>query len=179
VLATILRSLGIDVEVDESGTGASALDAIADALGHMEPSDARQTAAFAYLLSRAAHADHDVSESEKESMERMLVDRVGLAPDRAAIVATLATSRLIHVRGTEDYLVTREFAAAASPERKRALVDAMFAVCAADSSIVTVEDNEIRRVAAGIGVEHGEFVAIRNRYRDHLAVLKRAPDPNR
>ncbi len=47
----------------------------------------------------------------------------------------------------------------------------MFAVCAADASIRTVEDNEIRRVATGIGIEHAEFVAIRDRYRDRLAVL--------
>jgi uncharacterized tellurite resistance protein B-like protein len=175
VLSTILRSLGLDLDVDESGPGSSALDAIAEALEHMDPSEARQTAAFAYLLSRVAHADHAVTESERESMEHVLTDRIGLERDRAAIVAALATSHLLRVHGTEDYLVTREFAAAASPERKRALVDAMFAVCASDASIVTVEDNEIRRVATGIGVEHAEFVAIRNKYRDRLAVLKREP----
>jgi uncharacterized tellurite resistance protein B-like protein len=173
VLASILRSLGLDVEVDRTGAGSSALDAIADALEHMDPSEARETAAFAYLLSRVAHADHMVNESERESMEHMLVDRVGLEPERARIVAALATSQLIRVRGTEDYLVTREFAASATPERKRALVDAMFAVCASDASILTIEDNEIRRVATGIGVEHGDFVTIRNRYRNRLAVLKR------
>jgi uncharacterized tellurite resistance protein B-like protein len=173
VLATILRRLGIDVDVEESGSGTSALDTIADALEHMDPAEARQTAAFAYLLSRVAHADHDVTESERESMERMLIDRIGLEPERAAIVATLATSHLIHARGTEDYAVTREFGLAASPDEKRELVDAMFAVCAADSSIITVEDNEIRRVANGIGIEHADFVTIRNRYRDRLAVLKR------
>ena len=172
MLGTILRKLGLDVDVDdERGTGA--LDAIADALEHMDPAEARYIAAVAYLLSRVAQADHDVTEAERASVERALVDHSGLAPDRAAIVTTLATSQMIHVRGTQDYLVTREFATMATREQKRALLDALFAVSASDASIVTVEDNEIRRIASEIGLEHGDVVETRQRYRDRLAVLKR------
>ena len=90
-----------------------------------------------------------------------------------AIVTTLATSQMIHVRGTQDYLVTREFAGMASRDQKRALLDGLFAVSASDASIVTVEDNEIRRIASEIGLEHSDVVEIRQRYRDRLAVLKR------
>lgn len=172
MLGTILRKLGLDVDVDEDrGTGA--LDAIADALEHMDPAEARYIAAVAYLLSRVAQADHDVTDAERESVERVLVEHSGLAPDRAAIVTTLATSQMIHVRGTQDYLVTREFATMATREQKRALLDALFTVSASDASIVTVEDNEIRRIASEIGLEHGDVVEIRQRYRDRLAVLKR------
>jgi uncharacterized tellurite resistance protein B-like protein len=175
VLATILRKLGLDVDVDE-GQGADALDAIAETLEHMDPSEARYIAAFAYLLSRVAHADHEVSEAERESVQRVLVERAGLASDRAAIVTTLATNQMIHVRGTQDYLVTREFATLATREQKRALLDGLYAVCASDASILTIEDNEIRRIASEIGLEHGDVVEIRHRYRDRLAVLKRVSD---
>jgi len=172
VLAAILRRFGLDVDVDEHA-GAGALDTIADTLEHMDPSEARYIAAFAYLLSRVAQADHDVTDAERASVERVLVERAGLAPDRAAIVTTLATSQMIHVRGTQDYLVTREFAGMATREQKRALLDGLFAVSASDASIVTVEDNEIRRIASEIGLEHADVVEIRQRYRDRLAVLKR------
>jgi uncharacterized tellurite resistance protein B-like protein len=172
VLATILRRLGLDVDVDE-GHGADALDAIADALEHMDPVEARYIAAFAYLLSRVAHADHEVSDEERGAVQAVLVERAGLAPDRAAIVTTLATSQMIHVRGTQDYVVTQEFARIASREQKRALLDGLYAVSASDASIVTIEDNEIRRIASEIGLEHGDVVEIRHRYRDRLAVLKR------
>jgi uncharacterized tellurite resistance protein B-like protein len=172
VLAAILRRLGLDVDVEE-GRGADALDNIADALEHMDPSEARYIAAFAYLLSRVAHADHTVSDAERRSMQRVLEDRAGLAPDRADIVTTLATSQMIHVRGTQDYLVTQEFARMASREQKRALLDGLYAVCASDASIITLEDNEIRRIASEIGLEHHDVVEIRSRYRDRLAVLQR------
>jgi uncharacterized tellurite resistance protein B-like protein len=171
VLAHILRKLGLDVEVDDGGS--EALDAIADTLEHMDPAEARYIAAFAYLLSRVAHADHEVTEAEHASVARALVEHAELAPDRAAIVTALATSQMIHVRGTEDYRVTQEFARIATREQKRALLDGLFAVGAADASIVTIEDNEIRRIASEIGLEHADVVEIRARYRDRLAVLKR------
>lgn len=174
MLATILRKLGLEVDVDENHPGAEALDALAETLEHMPPDVARQIAAFAYLLSRVAHADHTVSDTERAAMESILVERAHLAPERAAVVVALATSQLIHVRGTQDFLVSREVAGRASLEEKRALVDGLFAVCAADGSISTVEDNEVRRVASEIGLEHHDLVRIRNAYRDRLAVLRRS-----
>jgi uncharacterized tellurite resistance protein B-like protein len=141
VLATILRKLGLDVEVEEQTAGAEALDALADALEHMPPADARRVAGFAYLLSRVAHADHAVADEERRAMARVLVERADLPADRADLVVALATSQLIRVRGTQDYPVAREIAASTSPEQKRALIDGLFAVCAADGLISTVEDS--------------------------------------
>ena len=174
VLATILRKLGLEVDVDDdqSQSGVEALDALEEALSHVPPDEARRVAAFAYLLSRVAHANHEVTDAEREAMVHLLVDRAQLAPDRAAIVIGLATSKIVHVRGTQDYLVSREVASRATIEEKRALVDGLYAVCAADGLISTVEDNDVRRVASGIDLEHRDVVDIRSRYRDSLAVLK-------
>ena len=94
-------------------------------------------------------------------MVRLLVDRAHLAPEQAAIVIGLATSKIVHVRGTEDYLVSREVAARATIEEKRALIDGLYAVCAADGLISTIEDNDVRRVASEIDLEHHDVVDIR------------------
>ena len=119
MLATILRKLGLDVDVDDGKPDVQALDALEEALSHVPPEEARRVAAFAYLLSRVAHADHEVSEAEREAMVRLLVDRAHLAPDQAAIVIGIATSKIVHVRGTQDYLVSREVAARATVDEKR------------------------------------------------------------
>jgi uncharacterized tellurite resistance protein B-like protein len=182
VLATILRKLGIEVDVDEGRSGVEALTALEDALSHMPAEDARRVAAFAYLLSRVAHADHDVTPPEREAMERLLIDRAHLPPDRAALVIGLATNQLVHMRGTQDYVVSREVASRTSVEEKRALIDGLFAVCAADGLITTVEDNDVCRVASEIDLERQDVAEIRNRYRGSLAVLKapesaQAPEP--
>jgi uncharacterized tellurite resistance protein B-like protein len=172
VLATILRKLGLEVDVDEAKPGVEALDALETALSHVPPDEARRVAAFAYLLSRVAHADHEVTDAEREAMSRLLVDRARLTADQADIVIGLATSRIVHVRGTQDYLVSREVAGRLTVDEKRALVDGLYAVCAADGLISTVEDNDVRRVASEIDLEHHDVVEIRSRYRGSLAVLK-------
>jgi uncharacterized tellurite resistance protein B-like protein len=172
VLATILRKLGLEVDVDEGKPDANALDQLEDALSHVPAEQARRIAAFAYLLSRVAHADHEVSEAEREAMARLLVDRAHLAADQADIVIGIATSKIVHVRGTQDYLVSREVAARATVDEKRALIDGLYAVCAADGLISTIEDNDVRRVASEIDLEHRDVVEIRSRYRESLAVLK-------
>ena len=172
MLATILRKLGLEVDVDEEKSDVDALDALENALSHVPPEEARRVAAFAYLLSRVAHADHEVSDAEREAMARLLVDRAQLAPEQADIVIGIATSKIVHVRGTQDYLVSREVAARATVEEKRALIDGLYAVCAADGLISTIEANDVRRVASEIDLEHHDVVDIRARYRDSLAVLK-------
>lgn len=172
MLATILRKLGLEVDVDDAPKGVEALDALEDALSHVPPDEARRVAAFAYLLSRVAHADHEVTDAEREAMSRLLVDRARLTPGQADIVIGLATSKIVHVRGTQDYLVSREVAARSTVEEKRALVDGLYAVCAADGLISTIEDNDVRRVASEIDLEHHDVVDIRARYRGSLAVLR-------
>ena len=162
MLATILRKLGLEVDVDEGKPDVQALDALEESLSHVPPEEAR----------RVAHADHEVTDAEREAMVRLLVDRARLAPEQAAIVIGIATSKIVHVRGTQDYLVSREVAARATVEEKRALIDGLYAVCAADGLISTIEDNDVRRVASEIDLEHHDVVDIRARYRQSLAVLK-------
>jgi uncharacterized tellurite resistance protein B-like protein len=143
----------------------------------MPPVEARYAAAFAYLLSRVAHADHSLSDAERAAMERMIAERAELTPEQAKLVIELAAAQSLAVRGTQDFLVSREFNRVATDAQKRALVDCLFAVSASDASIITAEDNEIRRIASEIGVEHTDFVKIRLRYREHLAVLQKPSDP--
>lgn len=49
---------------------------------------------------------------------------------------------------------------------------AALAVAAADGSISGRENAEIRKIADELEIERADFIAIRSRFRDHLAVLK-------
>jgi len=81
--------------------------------------------------------------------------------------------------GTENFLVTQEFNAAASREQKINLLHCLYAVSAADRSISSVEDNEIRRISQEFGLSHEDFIAVRIEYRDALAVLKKPEPPSK
>lgn len=161
----------VDAAADEG------LDAIEGALASLGPERARYLACFAYILTRGARADHEVTNGEMREMERLVADRGHISPTDAAIVVQLATRHSFSTGGSDDFGVTRQFNAIATHEQKLALIDCLFAVSSSDRAILTVEDNEIRRVARELRIEHGEFITIRSRYRDSLEVLRKTDPP--
>jgi len=108
-------------------------------------------------------------------MERIVVDRTALPRAQASLVVKIATAHGVRHGATEDFLVTREFAGAASRSDRLALLDCLLELSASDRSIVILEDNEIRRITSELKLEHADFIAARAAYLDHLKVLGRAP----
>jgi uncharacterized tellurite resistance protein B-like protein len=170
---SILNIFKLRQEAHSSSTETETVRKITQAMDRLEPERARFIAAFAYLLSRIARADLDISDEEIRMMERIVMERGGLPEEQAVIVVQIAKTQNILFGATENYLVTREFNSMATHEQKLALIDCLFAVAAADESISTLEDNEVSQIADELRIEHKDFIAIRSTYRDYLAVLKR------
>ena len=168
---SLLKWLGID-----SGDSGPATDSVAEiekALTNLEPARARYIACFAYILGRVARADHDVSPVEADAMARIVAERGNLPADQAGLVVRIAQDQGLRHGGTEDFIVTRQFAEIANRDQKLALLDCLLAVSAADDAIGTVEDNEVRRIVSEIRLEHSDFIAARTAYQRHLNVLRK------
>ncbi len=148
---------------------------IVHALDGMDPEHARYIAAFAYLLSRVARADLNISDDETQEMERLVQGQGGLPEEQAILVVQMAKTQNRLFGGTENFLVTREFNKIATYEQKLALLNCLYAVSAADQSVSTVEDNEISRIAKELLLSRQDLVAARMKYQKYLAVLKKPP----
>lgn len=146
---------------------------IVRALDALEPERARYIAAFAYVLSRVARADLNISEQETAEMERQVVALSGLPEEHAIVVVQIAKTQATLFGGTENFLVTQEFNKMATREQKLALLRCLFAVSAADESISNVEDREIRLIAGELQLSHDDFISARLEYREYLEVLKK------
>ena len=171
---SILEFLGFKSQAD---AGASAADtetvrSIVEQLDHMEPERARYVAAFAYILSRVARADMQVSKEETRAMERIVTEHGALSEEQALIVVQMAKSQNLLFGGTENFLVTREMSRIATRAQKLALLDCLFAVSVADDSISTAESDMIRQISNELLLEHADFIGVRSRYRGYLAVLQ-------
>ncbi len=149
------------------------LSEIEKALAGLGTTRARYAACFAYILTRSARADHLVSDAETAEMERLVAVHTGLPVDQATVAVRLAAAQARRSGGTDDFVITREFDRLATHEQKVALVDCLFAVSSVDASIVTIEDNEIRRIANELKIEHPEYIAVRSRHLENLEVLRR------
>jgi uncharacterized tellurite resistance protein B-like protein len=142
-------------------------------LDKLEPARARHLAAFAYILSRVAAADLQISDVESATMVD-LVRREGDLPEAQAIlVVEIAKSQSRLSGGTENFLVTREFREIASETERRALLDCLFAVSAADEAISAEEEAQIGQIARELGVPHAEYLEVRLAYSDKRTVLRK------
>jgi uncharacterized tellurite resistance protein B-like protein len=171
VSSDVLRWLGLEQPPDKPDV----VDTVASVLAHLDPRRARYLAAFAYLLGRVADADHAISAEERDLMLRLVAKEGGLPPQDAAAVVTLALDEFRRVGGTDNVIVAREFAAVATFEERLGLLRCLFAVSAADESVIVSEDNEIRRISRELKIEHADFIDARARVREYLAVLRREP----
>ncbi len=156
-------------------TNTSTVRRIVDELEALEGDKARYIAAFAYILSRVANADLDISEAETRAMEQLVQRHGHLPAEQAILVVQIAKSQNKLLGVTEDYLVTREFKAISTEEQRRELLDCLFAVSAADDAISNAEEAQVRQSASELGLSHRDYVTARAAWSDKREVLKGLP----
>jgi uncharacterized tellurite resistance protein B-like protein len=145
---------------------------IAARLEALPPERARYVAAFAYVLSRVAQADFEISEEESREMERIVRERGHLPEDQALLVVEIAKAQSRLFGGTENFLVTREFAGLAGEQERLDLLDCLFAVAAAEGGISSAEEAQVRQIASELGFTHAQFVEARGAWSSQRNVLK-------
>lgn len=155
-----------------SGSDVDAVRRIVGELDAMPASRARWVAAFAYLLGRVAHADLDISEEETAAMVRLLREIGELEEGQAVLVAEIAKRQNQLFGGTENFLVAREFRDLADVEERRRLLACLLGVAAADQSITSVEEREVKRVADELGLDRDDFIEALSRFSEHREVLR-------
>ncbi len=172
MLASILELLGIRQDTAGVGQVPDAVQEIVSRLHRLEPRRARYLAAFAIVLSRVANADLDISAEERAKMAELLTERGGLSADEASMAVEIAAARSQESGGTEHFLATREFNELATRAEREELLDCLFAVSAADESISSAEENQVRQIASELGFTHAELAEIRSHWNRYREILK-------
>lgn len=158
-------------ESDEAET--ATVRRIVAELEALDADQRRYLAGFAYVLSRAAHADLHISDEESALIEQVVMEIGKLPRPQALLVVEIAKHQTQLYGATEDYLVTREFAKRASEEQRLALLEACFAVVAADHPISAEEYAELTQIARELDLSREQLNVIRREYREHLAAIQR------
>jgi uncharacterized tellurite resistance protein B-like protein len=134
--------------------------------------EAHYLAGFAYVMSRAAHADLDISDGETRAMERFAIELGGIDEAQAVLVVEMAKLQARHHGATEDYLVTREFARHATREQKVALLRCCFAIAAADTTISAEESGVVNQIARELDLDRDELNAVRAEFHENLSAIQ-------
>jgi uncharacterized tellurite resistance protein B-like protein len=170
---SIFKWLGLEeARPAEAGAQSETLRRITRALEAMEPARARYLASFAFILSRVANADLEISDLETAEMERRIMAFGSLPEEQAILVVQIAKTQSRLFGGTENFSVTKLFKEMTEPPAREEMLHCLFAVSSADDSISVVEENEIWKIATELGITHSEYVAIRAAYKDKREVLR-------
>ncbi|TME08613.1 MAG: hypothetical protein E6I65_12480, partial [Chloroflexi bacterium] len=135
---------------------------------------ARFLAAFAYILTRAAAADMEISEVESRAIERLVGEHGGLPEAQAILVTQIARNQSLLYSGTEDYLVTRQFRELSTDEDRLALLRCCYLVGAADDTITSEESDTLQEIAKELDIERDAVNVIRNEFAPKLAAIQAA-----
>ncbi len=145
---------------------------IVQRLEALPPEQARYLARFAYVLSRAAHADLDISDAETRAMERFVVNLGHIDEAQSVLVVEMAKLQARHHGATEDFLVTREFAREATLEQKLDLLRCCFAVGAADDTISADESGVFNQIANELDVDREALNRVRAEFHENLSGIQ-------
>ena len=141
-------------------------------LDAMPPDRARLVASAAYILARAANADLQISDDETAIIEHELQERAALDEATAVLIAEMAKLQANTVGGTEDYVVTREFAKLATDDQKLALVRGCFVISAANGSISAEESTEVNEIAKELDIPAETLNEIRAEFHERLSSVQ-------
>jgi uncharacterized tellurite resistance protein B-like protein len=137
------------------------------------PQDQRKfVAGFAYTLGRVANADLSVSPEEIALMERTVMEVAGLPEPQAVLVVQIGLNHTILYGGTDDYVITREFAQNASREQLEQLLRCAFTIGAADESINANESAELNELGRELGFTDEEVRRFRAEFRDKFSAVQ-------
>jgi uncharacterized tellurite resistance protein B-like protein len=142
-------------------------------LESMPPDRARLIASAAYTLARAAHADLKICDDETAAIERELQRDGALDEPTAVLVTELAKLQAKSVGGTEDYVVTREFKALATPEQRLDVMRACFAIGAASGTISAEETAVLNQIAGELDIDASALNGVRSEFHDRLSAVQR------
>ena len=141
-------------------------------LNALPPDEARYLACFAYVMSRAADADLDVSDAETDLMERFLVEYSGLDEAQAVLVVQMAKIQARTQGQTEDYVVTREFREISTTEQRLALIRCCFAIGAVDGTISAEEASVVNEIARELDLERDAVNTVRAEFHEQLSAVQ-------
>ena len=120
--------------------------------------------ATAALLVEVVRSDAQIAPSEQQAVMRAVRDKFNLSEEEAQAIIRLAEEE---VRTANDYyqftsLINRHF----DQQHKQHVIELMWRVAYADSTLAAHENHVLRRIAELLHVTHGDYIAAKMRARD-------------
>jgi len=116
--------------------------------------------ATAVLLIEVARADFSEDDVEIEAVAELLSEHLGVSRHDISSLVDEAKRQADHSASLQSF--TRQLHEELSLEEKRSIIEMLWRVALADSTLDKHEDHLIRKVAGLLYISHGDLIRIRN-----------------
>jgi uncharacterized tellurite resistance protein B-like protein len=108
------------------------------------------------MLARVAGANPEITSTERATMIDVLCQYWPLSPAEAGFVVDVAVAQL--PAGIDNFRLADGFAQVSEYEERGQVVDALFALAAADGAVTDTEVDDIREMAGALSLPHQRFI---------------------
>ena len=151
-------------EVEDSGHS-QLRNELREELPELSDEKATEVACIAGLMARVAYVDFKLEDRE--------LSHINLEDEVVQRISDVAIRHIRELAGLENHLYVYPLREILDKQQRFNIVEALFALAAADEVVENIESEEIRLIASGLELSDQHFLAARAKVIGHLKALQK------
>ncbi len=159
-------------EVEDSGHS-QLRNELREELPELSDEKATEVACIAGLMARVAYVDFKLEDRELSHIKSSLKEWTNLEDEVVQRISDVAIRHIRELAGLENHLYVYPLREILDKQQRFNIVEALFALAAADEVVENIESEEIRLIATGLELSDQHFLAARAKVIGHLKALQK------
>tara|TARA_B100001971_G_scaffold215182_1_gene259232 strand:- start:178720 stop:179226 length:507 start_codon:yes stop_codon:yes gene_type:complete len=145
---------------------------LANSLAELSEEQQVEVTCIAGLLARVAYVDFELDPNELVEIKKILKQWTDYTDDLVELIANTAVKHIKDLAGLENHLYVYPLRDILDRDTRFKIVEALFAIAAADGNVENIESEEIRMINTGLELSNQHFIAARAKVIQKLGALK-------
>lgn len=145
---------------------------LANSLSELSEEQQVEVTCIAGLLARVAYVDFELDPNELVEIKKILKQWTDYTDDLVELIANTAVKHIKDLAGLENHLYVYPLRDILDRDTRFKIVEALFAIAAADGNVENIESEEIRMINTGLELSNQHFIAARAKVIQKLGALK-------
>lgn len=141
-------------------------------LPDLEEEQLVKVACVSGLMARVAYVDFDLDAQELKHIDQVLKEWTDFDTQVVDLISQAAVRHIKELAGLENHMYLYPLRDVLDRDARFRLVEALFALAAADGSVENIESEEIRKISKGLELSDQHFLAARAKVAEHLRALR-------
>lgn len=159
------------VEKSEEKNMSSLHKELKEELSHLSEKEQIEVTCIAGLLARVAYVDFHLDPEEIKHINEILSKWTNFEESLIEKISDTAIRHIKELSGLENHLYLYPLRDILDRDRRFEIVEACFAIAAADGNVENMESEEIRVICTGLELSHQHFISARAKVVSSIGAL--------